>query len=38
MMSTYVTPNDDPNRIDAGELWDGEGHVIDGGVNHGVTL
>ena len=33
-----VTPNDDPNRIDAGELWDGEGHVIDGGVNHGVTL
>jgi CRISPR-associated protein Cas1 len=27
---------DDPNRADAGELWDGEGQAIAGGVNHGV--
>ena len=25
---------EDPNRIDAGELWDGEDHTIEGGVNH----
>ena len=31
-------PNDDPNRIDAGELWDGGNHVVSGGVNHGATL
>ena len=27
---------DDPNRADAGELWDGEGQAVAGGVNHGV--
>lgn len=26
---------EDPNRQDAGELWDGEDHTIAGGVNHG---
>lgn len=25
---------EDPNRIDAGELWDGEDQVIEGGMNH----
>ena len=28
--------DDDLNRIDAGELWDGEDRAIDGGANHGV--
>lgn len=27
---------DDPNRADAGELWNGEGQAVAGGVNHGV--
>ena len=29
---------EDPNRIDAGELWDGEGQVIEGGMNHAEDL
>lgn len=30
--------DEDPNRIDAGELWDGENQTIDGGINHGVDV
>ena len=29
---------EDPNRIDAGELWDGEDQVIEGGMNHAEDL
>ena len=29
---------EDPNRIDAGELWDGEDQVIEGGLNHAEEI
>ena len=33
-----VMEGEDPNRIDAGELWDGVDQAIVGGVNHAEDL
>ena len=33
-----VIEGEDPNRIDAGKLWDGENQAVKGGINHAEEL